>query len=70
MGGGRGPQLWEGHSRTLVYAKAVTLYVLFVSGPLEIDYAICILRNMLNIRTCGKHFHYSLINTQILMSLF
>lgn len=53
-----------------MYAKAVTLDVLFVSGPLEIYHAVCILRNMLNIKTYGRHFHYSLIKTQILMSLF
>lgn len=54
----------------LVYAKAATLDVLFVSGTPEIYHAVRILRNMLNIKTYGRHFHYSLINTQILMSLF
>lgn len=65
-----GPWLCEDHSRVFAYAKALTLHVLLVSGPLEIYHAVRILRNMLNIKTYGNHFHYSLINAQILMSVF
>lgn len=59
---------WLG--RCLYGTKEFMLYILFVHGALKIYYAIPILRNILNIKTYGKHFHYSLIKTQILMSLF